>query len=60
MFSLKNIISNVIPDVPKKFEIIKARHTYIVDKLMRGYELPKRNLADSDELVHLNIYFTID
>ena len=48
----------MIPDVPENWAIILKRHEWIVDKLMRGYVLLKKQLEDSDELVNLDVYFT--
>jgi hypothetical protein len=44
-----------IPDVPESYEIVQARHDYIVEKVLRGEAKP---LATADEEVFdCNMYF---
>ena len=45
-----------IPDVPGKYAIVKARHDFIVERVLRGSDKPK--VQEDDETYDGNMYFT--
>ncbi|OMJ91300.1 hypothetical protein SteCoe_6192 [Stentor coeruleus] len=48
-------IQSWIPDVPEKFEIVQARHDFIVERVLRG--TPKTEFQEDEETFDMGIYF---
>ena len=49
-------IQSWIPDVPESYEVVLARHDFIVEKVLRGEA--KQLIAADEEVFDTNMYFT--
>lgn len=54
----RNQIQSWIPDVPESFEIVKARHDYIVEKVLRGDV--KEEIETNEEIYDAGMYFSTE